>query len=219
MHSVLYSGSCRASFSGIRGILRNPRNSADHTSELNHPRAILICSGIRRNPEFRPEFRMEGPLTWYSATCNKHSQRRHTKNRCQRWHSERTATSRYCCRHCCQCLSNGSSGRAGVAACGGGSGNSSRGGSGGGSSAILFLVVVIILLLFCCLSPRRHRRRSSSPVAIVVVVVSRRAAAHRAVAVSYVTTAHARNTTPCIMMWWRKTWERIPQFFSHPFSF
>ena len=139
--------------------MRNPRNSADHTSELNHPRAILICSGIRRNPEFRPEFRMEGPLTWYSATCNKHSQRRHTKNRCQRWHSERTATSRYCCRHCCQCLSNGSSGRAGVAACGGGSGNSSRGGSGGGSSAILFLVVVIILLLFCCLSPRRHRRR------------------------------------------------------------
>ncbi len=41
--------------------------SAEHTSELNHSRARLICSGIRRNPEFRPKFRREGPLTWYSV--------------------------------------------------------------------------------------------------------------------------------------------------------
>jgi hypothetical protein len=62
-----------------------------------------------------------------------------------------TATSRYCCRHCCHCLSRGSSGGAGVAACGGGSGSSSSVGSGGGGSgAILFLVVVVILLLFAC---------------------------------------------------------------------
>jgi len=49
-------------------------------------------------------------------------------------------------------LIRGSSGEAGVAACGGGSGSSSKdgsgGGSGGGSGAILFLVVVVILLLF-----------------------------------------------------------------------
>ena len=67
VHSVLYSGSCRASFSGIRFFPRNPLNSAEHTSVLNHSRARLICSGIRRNPEFRPEFRREGPLTWYSV--------------------------------------------------------------------------------------------------------------------------------------------------------
>jgi len=36
-------------------------------SELNHFRARLICSGIRRNPEFWPEFQREGPLTWYSV--------------------------------------------------------------------------------------------------------------------------------------------------------
>jgi hypothetical protein len=63
----LYSGSCWASFSGICFFLRNPRNSAKHTSELNHSRARLICSGIRRNPEFWPEFRREGPLAWYSV--------------------------------------------------------------------------------------------------------------------------------------------------------
>ena len=39
---------------GIRFFPRNPRNSAEHRSELNHSRARLICSGIRRNPEFRP---------------------------------------------------------------------------------------------------------------------------------------------------------------------
>jgi hypothetical protein len=38
---------------GICFFPRNPRNSAEHTSELNHSRARLICSGIRRNPEFR----------------------------------------------------------------------------------------------------------------------------------------------------------------------
>ncbi len=37
-------------------FLRNPRNSAEHTLELNHSRARSICSGIRRNPEFWPEF-------------------------------------------------------------------------------------------------------------------------------------------------------------------
>ena len=36
--------------------------------------------------------------------------------------------------------------------------------------------------------------------------------------VSRDTTTHARYTSPCIVMWWRKTWERIPQFFSQPFS-
>ena len=61
-----------------------------------------------------------------------------------------TAASHYSCRHCCHCLSRGSSGKAGVAACGGGSGNSSSVGSGGGSGAILFLIVVVILLLFAC---------------------------------------------------------------------
>ena len=51
-HYVFYSGSCRASFSGIRGIPWNPQNSAEHMPEINHSRARLICSGIRRNPEF-----------------------------------------------------------------------------------------------------------------------------------------------------------------------
>ena len=60
VHSVFYSGSCQASFSGIRFFLRNPRNSTEHTSELNHSRARLICSGIRWNPEFRPEFWRKG---------------------------------------------------------------------------------------------------------------------------------------------------------------
>ncbi len=31
---------------GIRFFPRNPRNSAEHMSELNHSRARLICSGI-----------------------------------------------------------------------------------------------------------------------------------------------------------------------------
>ena len=36
--------------------------------------------------------------------------------------------------------------------------------------------------------------------------------------VSCVTAAHqARKTWPCRKMW-QKTWERIPQFFSRPFS-
>jgi hypothetical protein len=60
VHSVFYSGSCQASFSGIRFFLRNPRNSTEHTSELNHSRARFICSGIRWNPEFRPEFWRKG---------------------------------------------------------------------------------------------------------------------------------------------------------------
>jgi hypothetical protein len=55
-----------------------------------------------------------------------------------------------CCRHCCHCLIRGSSGKAGVAACGGSSSSRSRDGSGDGSGAILFLVVVVILLLFAC---------------------------------------------------------------------
>ena len=42
-------------------FFRDPRISAEHTSKLNHSRARLICSGIRRNPEFQ----REGPLTWY----------------------------------------------------------------------------------------------------------------------------------------------------------
>jgi len=59
---------------GIRGIPRITSDSAEHRSELNHSRARLICSGIRRNPEFRPEFWREGPLsTALYATCNKHS--------------------------------------------------------------------------------------------------------------------------------------------------
>jgi len=49
-------------------------------------RARLICSGIRRNLEFRPEIRREGPLsTAFYATCNKHSAcglNQH-KSRCQ----------------------------------------------------------------------------------------------------------------------------------------
>ena len=95
----------------------------------------------------------------FCATWNEHSPRKHTKNRCQRWHS---AVSCCCYRTppqattaaACHCLSRGINGGAGVAACGGGSGSSSSGGSsggsGGGSSAILFLVVVVILLLFAC---------------------------------------------------------------------
>jgi hypothetical protein len=38
-------------------FLQNPRNSAEHTSELNHSRARLICSGIQQNPEFRRDGR------------------------------------------------------------------------------------------------------------------------------------------------------------------
>ena len=48
----LYSGSCRASFSGIPDIPRNFRVPAEHTSKLNHSRARLVCSGIP-DPEFR----------------------------------------------------------------------------------------------------------------------------------------------------------------------
>ena len=69
---------------------------------------------------------------------------------CQLLLLPQTTASHYSCRHCCHCLSRGSSGKAGVAACGGGSGNSSSVGSGGGSGAILFLIVVVILLLFAC---------------------------------------------------------------------
>ena len=47
-------------FRNLFFFLRNPRNSAEHTSELNHSKAKLICSGIRQNPEFRPEFQREG---------------------------------------------------------------------------------------------------------------------------------------------------------------
>jgi hypothetical protein len=60
VHSVLYSGSWLASYFGIRGILLITSDSAEHTLELNNSRARLICSGIRRNPEFRPEFQREG---------------------------------------------------------------------------------------------------------------------------------------------------------------
>jgi hypothetical protein len=59
---------------GIRGILLITSDSAEHTLELNNSRARLICFGIlvRRNPEFRPEFQREGPVTsatiWYHIT-------------------------------------------------------------------------------------------------------------------------------------------------------
>ena len=57
------------------GILRFPRISSDsgeHTSELNHSGARLMCSGILRNPESgrNPEGRtLES--TAHCATCNK----------------------------------------------------------------------------------------------------------------------------------------------------
>ena len=84
----------------------------------------------------------------FCATWNEHSPRKHTKNRCQRWHSGVSCccyrappqAAMPCCCHCCHCLIRGSRGRAGVAACGGSSGS--------GSGAILFLFVVVILLLF-----------------------------------------------------------------------
>jgi hypothetical protein len=99
----------------------------------------------------------------FCATCPKHSLRRQ-KNRCQQWHSAVSCccyralpqAPASCCRHCCHCLIRGSSGRAGMAACGGGSGSSSSGISGGGSGSILFPVVVVILLLFAC-PPCWHR--------------------------------------------------------------
>ncbi len=58
MHSVLCYGLFQSSFSGILDIPWNFRNSAEHTSELNHSRARLICSGI---PD--PEFQREGTVT------------------------------------------------------------------------------------------------------------------------------------------------------------
>ena len=129
------SGLFRSSFSRIPDI----RNSAEHTSELNHSRARLMCSGI-------PEGRTLDMV--FCATCIEHSVRRTKKQVstmvfcCQQLLLPRTAASSYYCRHCCHCLSRGSSGRAGMAAC--------AGGSGGSSGAILFLVVVVILLLFAC---------------------------------------------------------------------
>jgi hypothetical protein len=51
--------------------------------------------------------------------------------------------------HCCHCLSRGSSGGAGVVACGGGSGG------GRGRGTIILLAVVAILLLLT-LPPRLH---------------------------------------------------------------
>ena len=102
MHSDLYSGSCRSSFSGNPDIPRNFRNSAEHTSELNHSRARLIWSGIPDSgiPAGIPEA--------FYATCNKHSAcglKNNTKSRCQRWHSACCCfrTPPQACHHCCHC--------------------------------------------------------------------------------------------------------------------
>ena len=65
-----------------------------------------------------PEFRREGPLTWYSVNTKK--QVSSMAFCCQLLLLPHTAASRYCCRDCCHCLSRGSSGGAGVAAWGGG---------------------------------------------------------------------------------------------------
>ena len=106
-------------------IFWNPRNSAEHTSKLNHSRARLIWSGILAGI-------LEG-----SATCNEHSLRDTQKT---------GVTMAFCCVSCCcyrdppqaamprcrncfHCLIRGSSGGAGMAACGGGSSISSSGGS------------------------------------------------------------------------------------------
>ena len=69
MHSDLNSGSCRSSYSGIPVIPRNFRNSAEHTSELNHSRARLICSGI---PEGRTRDLCHNTIPYYhsSAICH-----------------------------------------------------------------------------------------------------------------------------------------------------
>jgi len=67
VHSDFFSGSGPASFPGI------PENSVEFPDsvgihvEIKSFGARIICSGILRNPDFRPEFRREGPRTWYSV--------------------------------------------------------------------------------------------------------------------------------------------------------
>ena len=63
--SDFFSVPARPLFLELRRIPRNFRTPSEHTSELNHSGARIICTGILRNPEFRPEFRREGPRTWY----------------------------------------------------------------------------------------------------------------------------------------------------------
>jgi hypothetical protein len=106
------------------GILRFPRitsDSGEHTSELNHSRARLICSGILQNPESGRN--LEGRTlesTAYCAMCNKHTADRIkiTKKSgvndsilllpAPRRKPLRLATVLLCCRHCCHFLSRGS---------------------------------------------------------------------------------------------------------------
>ena len=80
MHSDQCSDLFRSSFSGIPDFPRNFRIPAEHTPELNHSRARLICSGI-------PDSGIPAgiPDAFY-ATCNKHSAcglKNNTKSRCQ----------------------------------------------------------------------------------------------------------------------------------------
>ena len=59
--SDFFSVPARPLFLELRRIPRNFRTPSEHTSELNHSGARIICTGILRNPEFR----REGPRTWY----------------------------------------------------------------------------------------------------------------------------------------------------------
>jgi hypothetical protein len=61
----------------IFGILSIPRitpDSAEDTSEFNHSRARLICSGILRNQEYGQNLEGRTQETWYYVPCVTHIQ-------------------------------------------------------------------------------------------------------------------------------------------------
>jgi len=133
-------------------IFRNSGNSAEFPEFRGTHVGIKSFQGkinLFRNPTESgiPAGILEGRTLdmVFCATCNEHSLRRHKKNRCQRWHSAVSwAAAATVHRHkplllppLLPLLSRGSSGGAGVAACGGSSGGGGGGGSGSGSGAIL----------------------------------------------------------------------------------
>ena len=69
VHSVFYSCSGPASFFGILRLPWITSDSAEHTSELIHSRARLMCSWNLRNLEYRPKFQRKGPLK-YCILCH-----------------------------------------------------------------------------------------------------------------------------------------------------